>query len=82
MRGVNTSSTGSTATIVTKGLRTIFGFALVCAGVGLLYYRPERSEWVGAFMMMMGGFFVSQTVMLNLLKAAIELLPRKPNAGN
>lgn len=65
-----------------KIIQTIIGLAMIGTDIFLLIKgHGEHSEWFHLVLLGGGGFFISQTVMTNLLKTAVDtakqLLPKK-----
>jgi hypothetical protein len=64
---------------MTKLAQTGVGFALISAGIFAFVYLEHRSEWVALILILIGGNFVSQSIIAGALKGAADLLPfRRP----
>lgn len=53
---------------------TVLGFLLIIAAVTGWYMLPDRSEFMAGGMLVLGGFLVSKSAMLDVVKALGKLL--------
>ena len=65
---------------MSRALQTVVGLALIATDIALLLLGRVHADWLHLGLVGIGGFFVSKSLMLELVKAAVGAVVsvRKP----